>query len=191
MRRFIVVGHESITSADFGLDDLAGATGRLDILLRCINSAFMLSHGLRDDTELYLCLLGPPVPPKLVHLVGSELRYLNPDERSTAALIRKALGLRSEGRSTPGIYVRFKGLQELLQRFGEDLVYLREDGEDMRAAELPKGPTFLLSDHRNLTQEEEEMVMELRPKVLRVGPLPLHADHCILIAQNELDRRGL
>ncbi|MCJ2519988.1 MAG: tRNA (pseudouridine(54)-N(1))-methyltransferase TrmY, partial [Candidatus Thermoplasmatota archaeon] len=92
---------------------------------------------------------------------------------------------------TPGIYVRFKGLQELLQRFGEGLVYLREDGEDMRAAELSKRTTFLLSDHRNLTQEEEEMVMEMRPKVLRVGPLPLHADHCILIAQNELDRRGL
>ncbi|MDQ1371137.1 MAG: tRNA (pseudouridine54-N1)-methyltransferase, partial [Candidatus Thermoplasmatota archaeon] len=38
MRRFVVLGHRAITSADFKLDDLCGSTGRLDILLRCVNS---------------------------------------------------------------------------------------------------------------------------------------------------------
>ncbi|MFQ5838796.1 MAG: tRNA (pseudouridine(54)-N(1))-methyltransferase TrmY [Thermoplasmata archaeon] len=191
MRRFIVVGHDAVTSGDFSLDDLAGAAGRLDIMIRCVNSAFMLSHGLRADTELYLCLLGPPRPPKVVRLSGTELRYLSPDERSTGALIRKALGLQSEGRSTPGIYVRFEGLNGLLKEVGKELVYLREDGEDLRTAELGEEPTFLLSDHRDLTEEEEEAVMSLRPKLVSVGPLSLHADHCIVIVHNELDRRGL
>ncbi len=191
MRRFIVVGHEATTSPDFGLDDLAGATGRLDILLRCVNSAFMLSHGLRVDTEMYLCLLGPPNPPKLLHLVGSELKYLNPDERSTAALVRKALGLRTDGRSTPGIYLQNTSLRELLEGVGANLVYLKEGGEDLRTADLSKEATYLLSDHKDLTQEEEEMVMGFQPNVVSVGPRPLHTDHCIIIVQNELDRRGL
>ncbi|MFQ5987072.1 MAG: hypothetical protein ACE5KQ_06915, partial [Thermoplasmata archaeon] len=96
-RRFIVVGHDANTAGDFALNDLAGATGRLDILLRCVNSAFMLSHDLRRDTEVYLVLLGPPRPPRTLHLRGDQLRHLNPDERSTAALLRQALRSASDG----------------------------------------------------------------------------------------------
>lgn len=188
MRRFIVVGHEAVTSADFGLDDLAGSTGRLDILLRCVNSAFMLSHGVRTDAELYLCLQGPPEPPKVVHLVGSELKYLNPDERSTAALIRKGLALRREGRSTPGIYLEMRGFRGLLEEYGRKLVYLREDGEDLRGAALPDDPAFLLSDHEDLTHEEEMAVLDLQPRIVSVGPRSLHADHCIVLVNNVLDR---
>ncbi len=191
MRRFVVVGHEAITTADFSLDDLAGATGRLDILLRCINSAFMLSHGLRKDTELYLSLLGPPGPSKVIRLVGSQMRYLNPDERSTASLVRKALALEFEGQSTPGIYVHVMGLGELLRELRGSLAYLREDGEDLRATELTSDSSFLLSDHKDLTRQEEATVMGLEPKLVSVGPAPLHTDHCITIVHNELDRRGL
>ncbi len=191
MRRFIVVGHDAVTSGDFGLKDLAGATGRLDILLRCINSVFMLSHSLRTDAELYLVLLGPPTPPRILRMVGSELRHLNPDERSTASLVRRALSLPSEGSSTPGIYLQHRGLEELLREFGEALVYLREDGDDLRSVDIPHGATFVLSDHKALTREEEQMVMELRPRVVSVGPMPLHADHCIVVVHNELDLRGL
>lgn len=191
MRRFIVVGHEAITSGDFSLNDLAGSTGRLDVLLRCVNSAFMLSHGIRADTELYLCLLGPPSPPKTVRLVGSELKHLNPDERSTASLVKRALSLSTEGRGTPGIYLQLRSLKQLLQEFGDDMIYLREDGEDLRGANLEGRSTFLLSDHMDLTEEEEAMVMTLHPKVVSVGPRSLHADHCIVIVHNELDRRGV
>ena len=103
MRRFIIIGHKASTTADFKLDDLAGGAGRLDVLLRCINSAFFLSHDLRKDVEVILILQGPPGPPKSIRLIGSELRYLNPDERSTGALIRNALmkEARSEERSSP------------------------------------------------------------------------------------------
>jgi tRNA pseudouridine-54 N-methylase len=45
---------------------MAGGAGRMDILLRCINSAFFLSHKLRRDVEVYLVLQGPPSPPRLV-----------------------------------------------------------------------------------------------------------------------------
>ncbi|MFQ6013080.1 MAG: tRNA (pseudouridine(54)-N(1))-methyltransferase TrmY [Thermoplasmata archaeon] len=188
-RRFIVLGHDARTAGDFGLDDLAGATGRLDILLRCVNAAFMLSHDLRRDTELYLILLGPPRPPRTLRLVGSELRHLNPDERSTAALLRQALRSPVEGSSGPGIYVASRGLSPLLEAHRDELVYLQEEGEDIRRATLGMPATFLLSDHRDLTHEEEAAVRGCRPRVVRVGPRSLHADHAIVLVHNELDRR--
>jgi len=192
MRRFIVIGHKAATAADFKLDDLAGGAGRLDILLRCINSAFFLSHDLRKDVEVILVLLGPPGPVRTVRLVGSELRYLNPDERSTGALIRNALmkDTRSEERSTPGIYVSSRTFQDVLGLLGEtELVYLKEDGEDIRSAEVSDNVTFVLSDHMDLTPDEESLLLQYRPKVLKLGPISYHADHCITIVHNELDRR--
>lgn len=189
MRTFIAVGHEATTSGEFGLEDLAGATGRLDVLLRCVNSAFLLSHGIRTDTVLLLCLQGPPDPPKTLRLVGSELRHLNPDERSTAALLRKALRREGEGRSTPGVYVERRGLPSLLEEAGDCLVLLREDGEDLRGADLGPNPVFLLSDHRDLTAEEEALVLPRARRVVSVGPRPLHGDHALLLVHNELDRR--
>ncbi|MFQ5919337.1 MAG: tRNA (pseudouridine(54)-N(1))-methyltransferase TrmY [Thermoplasmata archaeon] len=189
-RRFAVLGHEATTAGDFHLNDLAGSAGRLDILVRCVTSAFMLSHDLRRDTELYLVLLGPPQPPKTVRLVGPELRYLNPDERSTAALLRRALRSRAEGKSSPGIYVSRRGLPDLLARLGEGLIYLHEDGEDIRRASLPSRSAFLLSDHRNLTAGEAALVEKAQPQVVRVGPRTVHANHAIVLVHNELDRQA-
>ncbi|MCL2334152.1 MAG: tRNA (pseudouridine(54)-N(1))-methyltransferase TrmY, partial [Candidatus Methanoplasma sp.] len=108
MRYFVIVGHKAVTTGDFKLDDIAGGAGRLDILIRCVNSAFFLSHDLRKDTELFLVLQGGEDPPKTVRMSGAELRYLNPDERSTSSLIRNALIKKldtGEKRSSPGIYV--------------------------------------------------------------------------------------
>jgi len=195
MRRFIVIGHKAATAADFKLDDLAGGAGRLDVLLRCINSAFFLSHDLRKDVEVLLVLQGPPGPARTIRLLGSELRYLNPDERSTGALIRNALmrDNSSEERSTPGIYVSNRTFQDVLGLLGPDtkIVYLKEDGEDIRSAEVPENATFVLSDHMDLTADEEALVLQYSPQVLKLGPISYHADHCITIVNNELDRRAL
>lgn len=195
MRRFIVIGHKAATAADFKLDDLAGGAGRLDVLLRCINSAFFLSHDLRKDVEVLLVLQGPPGPARTIRLLGSELRYLNPDERSTGALIRNALmrDNASEERSTPGIYVSNRTFSDVLGLLDPNtkLVYLKEDGEDIRSAEVPTDTTFVLSDHMDLTADEEALVLQHSPQVLKLGPISYHADHCITIVNNELDRRAL
>lgn len=194
MRRFVVLGHRAITSADFRLDDLCGSTGRLDILLRCVNSAFFLSHGVRRDVEINLILLGEPNPPKTVRIDGREVKYLNPDERSTAALIRNALLQKGEGerRCSPGIYVSERSYQEVLSNLSKDsrLYYLREDGEDIRNVEFAQDCTFVLGDDQDLTPEEEAVLMTYEPKKVSIGPISYHADHCITVVNNELDRRG-
>ncbi len=191
MRRFVVIGHKAVTSGDFKLEDMAGGAGRLDILLRCINSAFFLSHGIRRDVEIYLVLLGEPRPPRTVRIVGSEVRYLNPDERSTGALVRNALLKDGEARSSPGIYISGRSLGDLLSELSavSEIVYLREGGKDIREQGFGPEVTFVLSDSVDLTAGEEEMVLSHRPAVITLGPLSYHADHCIIIANNELDRR--
>ena len=120
MRYFVITGHKAVSTGDFKLDDIAGGAGRLDILCRCVNSAFFLSHNLRKDVEIYLVLEGGDDAPKTVIFKGEDLRYLNPDERSTASLIRNAL-LKpvSEGeevKSSPGVYVTRLSFPEVLRR---------------------------------------------------------------------------
>lgn len=194
MRRFVVLGHRATTSSEFGLDDLSGATGRLDILLRCVNSSFFLSHSIRKDVEIHLILLGPPNPTKTIRFVGSELKYLNPDERSTAALIRSSLSQKAEGekKTSPGIYISSRKYADVISLLARDsqIYYLKEQGHDIRRLpSFEQDVTFVLGDDRDLTPEEEAVLSEYDPIEVSLGPESLHADHCITIVHNELDRR--
>jgi tRNA (pseudouridine54-N1)-methyltransferase len=195
LRRFIVVGHRAITTGDFKLDDLAGSTGRMDVLLLCINSAFFLSHDIRRDVEILLVLQGPPHPPKTVRLVGSELKYLNPDERSTAALIRNALlqKVETEERSSPGIYISNRSYRDVISNLpkGEQIIYLKESGTGIRGFVFQENTSFVLGDDQDLTKEEESLLLEHGPKLISIGTKSYHADHCITIVNNELDLRGI
>ena len=196
MRRYVIIGHRATTSPDFSLDDLAGETGRLDILLRCINSGFFLSHAIREDVEMHLVLQGPPSPPKTIRLVGSELKYLNPDERSTGALIRTALGAKANGetKSSPGIYISARSLADVISILARNshIYYLREDGHDVRRLpSFESDVTFVLGDDSDLTPEEEAIIAQYNPMKVSLGKKSLHADHCIVIANNELDRRSI
>jgi len=193
MRNFVVVGNVATTSPDFSLEDIPGTSGRLDILCRCINSAFVLSHGIRKDVRIFLVLCGGDTP-KTLCLRGQDLRHLNPDERTTAALMKKALALDATERwqrSTPGIFVRQGSLKDLSILRDCTIYYLREDGPDVREQELnpDRDATFFLGDHMGVREEDETLLEELGTKVVSVGPRSLHADHCIVLINNELDRR--
>lgn len=195
MRYFVITGHKAVTTGGFKLDDIAGGAGRLDILCRCVNSAFFLSHNLRKDVEIYLCMMGGDDAPKTVIFKGDELRYLNPDERSTASLIRNALmkpvGADEEVRSSPGVYVTRMPFSEVLRKLSGkgSFVYLKEDGADCRDFEFPPNPIFVIGDNRDLTEEEEEIFGGYPSEKICLGPRSLHADHCMILVQNELDRR--
>ena len=195
MRRFVVIGHRAVTSGDFKLDDLCGSAGRMDVLLRSINSSFFLSHDIRRDVEVHLVLQGPPDPPKTVRLVGKELKYLNPDERSTGALVRNALMKPTNGeqRSSPGIYVSSRSYKDVLSTLPNEtqIIYLNERGTDIREKEFGQDVTFVLSDDQDLNREEEEILMDYHPERISLGPSSYHTDHCILVVNNELDRRGV
>ncbi len=197
MRYFVITGHKAVTTGDFKLDDIAGGAGRLDILVRCVNSAFFLSHNLRKDVEIYLVLEGGDDAPKTVIFKGADLRYLNPDERSTASLVRNALLRRvspgEEVKASPGVYVTRMSFDDVLEKLSKvgSFVYLKEDGVDCREYDFPENPIFVLGDNHDLTESEESALLARSPDKICIGPHSLHADHCMIIVQNEADRKGV
>lgn len=54
MCRFVVLVLDATTDPDFAHGALAGSGRRPDVLCRCVNAAFVLSHDFRQDVELSL-----------------------------------------------------------------------------------------------------------------------------------------
>lgn len=192
MRQFVVLGHDAPVTPEFSLDDLAGSAGRLDVLCRCVNSAFFLSHALREDVRVWLVLQDEFT----VRFEGAELRRLNPDERSTAALIRGALDSKAgaighmEAESSPGVFLSRRGVADVLEEVSGTLVELHEAGDPVVERDPPTDPVFVLSDHRDFTEHEADLLAERADLRVRVGPERLHADHTITVAHNWLDTDG-
>jgi tRNA (pseudouridine54-N1)-methyltransferase len=198
MRRFVVVGQKARTARDFPLDDICGAAGRWDLLARCVQGSLFISHDLRRDSELVLVLLGGPDAPKAIKVSGGEVRNLNPDERSTVALLSRALeaALPRNGRwveAQPGIHVARRGLTEVLDGCDDGQIVLLDENGDVDGPALPSrleggSATFIVGDNNGLTEDQMVDVRSRNPLEARLGPLSLHADHCIAIVHNILDR---
>jgi tRNA (pseudouridine54-N1)-methyltransferase len=192
MRQFVVLGHDAPTTPEFPLDDLPGAAGRLDVLCRCVSAALFRSHGIRDDVEVYL-VLGDEVT---VRIDAAQLRYMSPDERNIAGLLKQALEAKDraighrEAESTPGIHVSTRGFEPVLNDVDGTVVELHEDGTPLADLEPPENPVFVLSDHEDFTDEEAALLADRSDRRVRVAPEILHADHTITVAHNYLDTDG-
>jgi len=194
MRQFVVVGHDAPTDAEFPLDDLPSAAGRLDVLCRCVGSALFLSHGIREAVRVHL-VLGDAFT---VTFDADRARRINPDERSTAALVRNALAEREEAighvpvETSPGVSLRRRGVEPTVDALADEgtLVQLHEDGEPAAATDPPSDPVFVLSDHRDFTDAEADLLAEAADRRLRLGPHALHADQAITVAHHFLDTEG-
>jgi tRNA (pseudouridine54-N1)-methyltransferase len=192
MRQFVVLGHEAATTPEFDLDDLPGGAGRLDVLCRCVNAAFLLSHGIREDVELFLVLQDSMT----LRLAGSELRYLSPDERNIASLLRSGIEAAAETvglievESTPGIHASKRGFEAVVDGLEGPLVHLHEDGVPITDLDRSTDPAFVLSDHRDFADAETDLLDARADARVSLGPEPLHADHAITVAHNALDTRG-
>lgn len=190
----MVVGHEVPTSPDFSLEDLAGGAGRLDVLCRCVNSAFFLSYAIREAVRVHLVLRDEFT----VRFESAELRRLNPDERSTAALIRAALVARDEAigameaNPSPGVYLARRGVRETVENIADEATFiqLHEDGTPVVDTVPPTNPAFVLSDHRDFTDDEVDLLGKVADARMCLSPEPLHADHAIIVAHNWLDTDG-
>ncbi|MFB6137570.1 MAG: tRNA (pseudouridine(54)-N(1))-methyltransferase TrmY [Halobacteriaceae archaeon] len=194
MRQFVVVGHEAPTTADFELDDLASGAGRLDLLCRAAGAALFLSHGIREDVTVHLVLRDELT----VRLEGATLRNARPDERTLAGLVRAALAERAEVVGhvpvdvSPGVTISGRDLAATVERVAADgpVVQLHEDGESVVDADLPEDVGFVLSDHREFTAAEADLLADAADRRVSLGPRAIHADHAIAVAHNNLDTGG-
>ena len=114
MLRFAVIGHKAVTTPDFSLNDMPGGAGRMDVLCRCINASFFLSHDLRRNTECFLILKGgeqaDPANTVTLRFSGEKIKSLNPDERSAGGTDQKST------RNHPGRRISAGGTRHLHQK---------------------------------------------------------------------------
>lgn len=190
MRAFIILGHRAPLSPQFTLNDLPGSAGRLDVLCRCVHAALFLSHDLRRDVEVFLMLQDQLT----VRVCGDTVKRLNPDERSTAALIQKALEKIQLHAgpdpvvSTPGITIARQGLTSLLNQLrarGFRLLVLHEGGAGLALSASSESLAFVLSDHLDFSPEDEQ-ALGLLPRV-SLGKRVYPASHCIVLVNHALD----
>ena len=64
--KFVLIGHRVPSHGKLNLNDLAGSCGRLDVILRSLNSALFLSHGIRENVEVVLHLQGGDRPARRI-----------------------------------------------------------------------------------------------------------------------------
>ncbi|MFB6121109.1 MAG: tRNA (pseudouridine(54)-N(1))-methyltransferase TrmY [Halobacteriaceae archaeon] len=194
MRQFVVVGHEAPVVPDFSLDNLAGGAGRLDLLCRCVGAGLFLSHGIRDDARVHLVLQDA----RTVTFDGADLRNARPDERTLAGLVRSALDAAEDAvghravESSPGVTVSKRGLKPTLEDVARrrTVVHLHEDGDPLPATDPPADPVFVLSDHRDFTDDEMALLDDAGDRRVSLGPKAIHADHATAVAHNYLDTDG-
>jgi len=188
-RDFVFVAHEAPTDADFSLNDLPGA-GRMDLLCRCINAALLTSHGVREEATAHVVIHGDV--DVALRFVGDEVRGLNPDERSIGGVVRAALEERTyyEVEARTGVYVAERSFGEVLDETEGGTVVLHEDGEPAASVEPPDDAVFVLSDHKDFTDEELEVLEEHGARRVSLGPVALHADHATAVAHNWCDTDG-
>ncbi len=198
MRRFLILAHRVPPRGEFTLNDLAGGAGRMDEVARAVSTAFTLSNDLRRDTEVTVLFVAEPPPvARRIDLVGARLKFLNPDERSTAALLKNALVRAADHpapfESSPGLRVSAAdpnaALREFLQRTGA--VWLSEDGRPIAGWSGPDGEwAAVVSDPYNPTPAETAVAEELGVPRLSVGPRSLRTSQVIDAVHREFDLRA-
>ncbi len=179
----------------------------MDAVANVVTSTFLYSNNMRRDTTLTLLLVSDPERALRVRLEGTGLRYLNPDERSTAALLKNAIqrfwGNRAaaerEGETpvetaetSPGIWVARSRALEDLSAFAREpgTLWLHERGTPF--PEVVGGSTAraILSDPYEFTPPEQELLEGIGLPKVSLGPLALHTAQCVTIIHNRLDRQS-
>ncbi len=195
MRSFVLIGQTALASGDFSIENLPSSSGRLDVLLRCLRAALLISNGLRRDVRVYLILRGGPAAPRVLRVSGETAKFLRPDERSLAILLQKSLALPSghEGFTEvrPGLALCSGDLDVVLSDLGEAPRFvLHEAGCDLRAhAFAGSAATFFIGDQLGFDTDTLARLDALGYERLALGPVSLHSDDVVSVVSNELDRR--
>ena len=102
-------------------------------------------------------------------------------------------GFQPESNSSPGVFISNTKFEEVLTHYKSTskIVFLNETGSDLFASDIIKEKgnlTFVLSDDKDFTAEEEGLLRKIAEFELCLSPNILHTEHCIVLMHNILDR---
>lgn len=193
-KRFALIGHRVPSHGKLNLNDLAGSCGRLDVLLRSLNSALFLSHGIREDVEVILHLMGGEKPPRRIWIQGSTVKGIHSDDRSIAGHISKILqtplppkGFKKEFQN--GLFHGQGGLKDTLiewEKSETDVFVLDRSGKNVELiSESLKSRAFVISDDKPFL--EEELVLLSNFEKISVGQEWIQGHSVISILHYTMD----
>ena len=194
VRKFAIIGHRAPSSGKINLNDLAGSAGRIDVLARAVNTALFLSHGIREDTDLTLHLLGGPGPARRILFEGSRLRGVYPDERAIAGQIGKALkepspAIGQFAELHTGFWHSGGGIEQTINEWkneGVRIFVLDASGIPFSTNEHSSDSIgFVLSDDQPFTESELKCLDGLEK--VSLGKNWLQGNACISILHHYLD----
>ncbi|MEC8874694.1 MAG: tRNA (pseudouridine(54)-N(1))-methyltransferase TrmY [Candidatus Thermoplasmatota archaeon] len=193
-RRFAIIGHRAPSSGALNLNDLAGSGGRMDVLVRAVNAALFISHGIRNDCHITLHLVGGPGAPRRVWFDGSKLRGVHPDERSISGHIKAILKTPVPPSNrfvevSTGIRHSGGGLkQTLLEWMDEGVACFVLDAKGESPTKIPRDSPvgFFLSDDSPFTNDDLEYLADL--KRISLGQKWLQGQACIAILHHLIDQ---
>ena len=195
MRQFLILAHRVPVGGAFTLNDLAGGGGRMDEVARVVSTAFTLSNDLRRDTEVTILFSAEPPPrARRMRLDGRRLKFLNPDERSTAALLKNSLvrsaGVPRDVEASPGLLVGPADPMEELRTFAAvpGTLWLTESGSRLTPEDVAGGSfRAVLSDPVDPSAPEVECLTASGARPTSLGPRSLRSSQCVDVLHHAAD----
>ena len=196
MRRFVLIGKTASASGDYSLEDLPSTSGRLDVLLRAVRAALLISHGLRREVQVYLVLRGGVTAARILRIDGQTAKFLRPDERSLATLVKKTLQALPTTSAKfvevrPGLALCTGDVADVLSEAGSAPCFLLDEtANDFREQAIASDDAwFFIGDHLGFDVVTLALLERHGCQRVSVGPVSLHSDDVVALVSNELDRR--
>ena len=192
-RFYAIIGHRAPSSGKLNLNDLSGS-GRMDVLVRAINSTLFISHGIRNDSKITLHLQGGEGPNRRILFDGATLAGVRPDERSIAGQIKAIMKLPIPPvghfqEVTQGIFHSGGDISDTINSWNKEEIeinILDTDGINISKKDNVGKIGFVLSDDLPFTDEEKNILKSYQK--ISLGEKWLQGHSCIAISQYELDK---
>jgi len=192
-RFFAIIGHNTPSSGKLNLNDLPGS-GRMDVLVRAINSTLFISHGIRKDSKIILHLQGGLGPNRRILFDGATLSGVRPDERSIAGQIKSIMKLPIPPigqfqEITQGISFSGGDISDTIDSWRKEEIeinILDANGRNISETKTVEKIGIILSDHLPFSEEEINIFKPFQK--ISLGEKWLQGHSCIAITQYELDK---
>ena len=197
-KAFVIRARAASTDPKTFLDGV-GDDAHSEILAHVLMNAIFTAQSHRDDVAVYLVLESTNDFSRTIRFESSLLTNIGGfHEAALIRLIADALkysvGMKKEEHRqvAAGLCVETTSFEKIVQRLAEEytLYLLDKKGGDIRDEPLTGNVCFILTDHIPMPKKSWNSLKRLGTNKISLGPKMLFASQCVVLIQNELDRRN-